>query len=258
MPTFLFDKIVFGPVKSRRLGISLGINLLPVTRKFCNFNCVYCECGLNTTGKGINSLPTRQEVYDALEIKLSEMLQAGTKPDVITFAGNGEPTMHPKFPDIVDDTIQLRNNYFKSAFISVLSNSTMLHKPDVVEALKKVDQNIMKLDSGLLSSIEKINKPVGKYDLGRIIGQLKEFNGNLTIQTMFTRGDVEGVWLDNTTEDDLLAWETSVKDINPKMVMIYTIDRDTPFEGLKKVPREELQVIAKRIQALGIKVQISA
>ena len=258
MSTFLFDKIVFGPVKSRRLGVSLGINLLPVDRKLCNFDCVYCECGLNIKGSSNSPLPLRKEVYEALELKLTEMQQSGETPDVITFAGNGEPTMHPDFDTIIQDTIDLRNQFFPQSLISVLSNSTMLHKPSVVEALKKVDQNILKLDSGLLSTIVKLNKPTGNYDLGKIIAQLKEFEGNLIIQTMFTRGEVDGTMIDNTLEEDVFSWQKTIETIKPKMVMIYTIDRDTPFDGLKKIPKSELESIAQRIKLLGIDIQVSA
>ena len=174
MATFLFDKIVFGPVKSRRLGVSLGINLLPIHRKVCNFDCVYCECGLNMTGTSVDEkLPTREMVSTALRQKLEEMKTKGEAPDVITFAGNGEPTIHPQFAGIIDDTIALRNTYFPSAKISVLSNSTMLHKQDVVEALLKSDQRILKLDSGLESSINQINQPVKAVSVVKLIEQFQ-------------------------------------------------------------------------------------
>lgn len=258
MSTFLFDKIVFGPVKSRRLGVSLGINLSPADRKLCNFDCVYCECGLNAKGAGNGHMPTRKEVSEALELKLAEMQLTKETPDVITFAGNGEPTMHPDFAAIIDDSLALRQKYFPSARVSVLSNSTMLHKPAVVEALKKVDQNILKLDSGLLSTILTLNKPTGSYSVEKIVSQLKEFKQNLIVQTMFTRGEVNGTFIDNTSEPDVTAWQAIIKDVKPGMVMIYTVDRDTPFEGLKKIPKNELEDIAKRIQSLGIETQISA
>jgi wyosine [tRNA(Phe)-imidazoG37] synthetase (radical SAM superfamily) len=258
MATFLFDKIIFGPVKSRRLGISLGINLLPVNCKICNFDCIYCECGFTLAAKEIaNSLPTREEVYQALKAKLYETRQKDESLDVITFAGNGEPTIHPLFPDIIDDTIQLRNNYFPSAAISVLSNSTMLDDPAVVGALKKIDQNILKLDSGLLSTIEILNRPLGKIDLEKLIRQFKQFDGKLIIQSMFIRGTIDGKWVDNTTEDDLQSWEAIIKEVQPQMVMIYTIARDTPYKGLKKIPVKVLEEISLRIKKLGIKVQIS-
>lgn len=257
MTTFLFDNVVFGPVKSRRLGVSLGINLLPVDRKFCNFDCVYCECGLNESGRGTSHLPTRSGVYHALEAKLMDMQQAGETPDVITFAGNGEPTMHPEFAEIVNDTITLRNQFFPTAAISVLSNSTMLHKTNVLEALKRVDQNIMKLDSGLMDTIMKLNSPTGNYDVAKIVEQLESFQGKLIVQTMFTRGNVNGVWIDNTSSEDLKSLEDALKRIKPGKVMIYTIDRDTPYQGLQKIPKEELMEIAQRFECLGIEVQVS-
>jgi wyosine [tRNA(Phe)-imidazoG37] synthetase (radical SAM superfamily) len=258
MSTFLFDKIIFGPIHSRRLGVSLGINLLPVTHKLCNFNCVYCECGLNQVEKGSQkTLPTRHEVYEALETKLTEMLSHDQIPDVITFAGNGEPTLHPEFSEIVDDAILLRNKYVQTAAISVLSNSTMLHKPKVVDALKKVDQNIMKLDSGLLSTIKKLNQPTGNYNLQTISDQLKSFNGEVIIQTLFTHGEINGVSMDNTTEENLQAWVEIIGEILPKKVMIYSLDRDTPYQGLEKVSKEELLKISQRLKKFPIEVMVT-
>jgi wyosine [tRNA(Phe)-imidazoG37] synthetase (radical SAM superfamily) len=255
--TFLFDKIVFGPVHSRRLGVSLGINLLPVDRKVCNFDCVYCECGINPSGSLKAKMPDRKEVYTHLKDKLMDMKDKKSLPDVITFAGNGEPTIHPDFAGIIDDTIELRNSYCPSAAISVLSNATMLHKQEVVNALKKVDQNILKLDSGLEKTIDKLNRPNKKPDIKTLIGQFSQFNGKLIIQSMFTRGDIDGKYMDNTCEEDVNAWISCIAQIKPEMVMIYTIDRDTPFEGLKKVPVKELKLIEKKVSSLGIKTQVS-
>jgi wyosine [tRNA(Phe)-imidazoG37] synthetase (radical SAM superfamily) len=258
MSTFLFDKIVFGPVKSRRLGVSLGVNLLPVTRKICNFDCVYCECGLNIEGKAKGSvLPKREEVSHDLEMRLQEMVASGELPDVITFAGNGEPTMHPDFMDIIEDTLLLRDKYCKTARVSVLSNATMLHKPSVVKALQMIDQNILKLDSCVPATVQKLNQPIGTFDLSKVISQLQQFEGKLVIQTMFTRGTVNGNLIDNTTDEELNAWQAAVKQINPAMVMIYTVARDTPYDGLKKLSVAELTVIGKRITDIGLEVQVS-
>ena len=258
MGTFLFDKIVFGPVKSRRLGISLGINLLPVDAKYCNYDCIYCECGLNEenpiAGK---KLPTRIEVYNALTQKLNEMHKERVLPDVITFAGNGEPTMHPSFPEIIDDTIALRNKYSPKTKISVLSNSSMLHRDAVVSALKKVDQNIIKLDSGNISSINSINQPSKQVNLKNWVESVKKFNGGFILQTMFVRGEIKETMIDNTTEDDLSPWLEILKETAPQMVMIYTIDRDAPYKSLKKVPKYDLEKIAARVIELGISVQVS-
>jgi wyosine [tRNA(Phe)-imidazoG37] synthetase (radical SAM superfamily) len=258
MNTFLFDKIVFGPVKSRRLGISLGINLLPTECKICNFNCIYCECGWNNSDEmKAHKLPSRYDVYQALENKLEEMQEADEKPDVITFAGNGEPTLHPEFPKIVDDTIKLRNEYFPSTQISVLSNSTMLHKRGVIEALQKVDQNILKLDSAIPSTIKLLNQPVKKMDLTQLFDNFKLFQGKLIIQTLFTKGNYNGVWVDNTSESELRAWEKAIIEIAPTKVMIYSIDRNTPLSVLQKVPFAELNEIAQRIRQKGITVQVA-
>jgi wyosine [tRNA(Phe)-imidazoG37] synthetase (radical SAM superfamily) len=255
--TFLFDQIIFGPVHSRRLGVSLGINLLPTDRKICNFDCIYCECGLNPTKGEKTKLPTRQEVFENLKNKLTDLRDKKSLPDVITFAGNGEPTIHPEFAGIIDDTVELRNKICPSAAISVLSNATMLHKPEIIEALKKVDQNILKLDSGLEQTINIFNRPNKKIPIEILIDQLAQFKGRLIIQSMFTRGEINGKMVDNTQEEDLEAWITCIAKIRPEMVMIYTIERDTPFDGLKKVPLTELNQIAAKISDLGIITQIS-
>lgn len=258
MATFLFDKIVFGPVNSRRLGVSLGMNLSPIHKKVCNFDCIYCECGLNTEGNQVNEqLPTQAIVYKALQDKLVEMKNLGEVPDVITFAGNGEPTMHPDFAGIIEDTVELRNKFFPKAKISVLSNATMLHKQAVVGALLQADQNILKLDSGLDSTIEALNKPVKKIPVNKLVSQLQQFKGKLIIQSLFTRGNVGEMYIDNTTEPDITSWLDCLKLINPEMAMIYTIDRDTPYDGLQKVPVHELEAIAHRVSLLGIKTQVN-
>ena len=259
MSTFLFDQTIFGPVISRRLGISLGINLLPNDSKLCSFDCIYCECGWNPekgTAKAI--LPTRIEVKRLLRVKLSEMKDEGELPDVITFAGNGEPTLHPDFAVIIDDTLLIRNELCPGARIAVLSNSTMLHKPKVVEALKKVDDNILKLDSGFVETIRLLDQPVGRFDLPSVVNNLKQFDGQLIIQTMFIRGNFKGNIIDNTTEPELKAWIAILQQIRPRQVMIYTIARDTPANDLWKVSTEELETIAAQvINETGLEVQVS-
>lgn len=257
MSTFLFDKIVFGPVKSRRLGTSLGINLLPVNAKICTFNCIYCECGFNFKPQEAH-IPTREEVKNALRIALSEMKVDSKKLDVITFAGNGEPTMHTDFAGIVDDTIALRNEFFPEAKISVLSNSTLIHKPSVFEALNKVDNNILKLDSVFDHTIRLLNQPGSATFSGKwLIEHLKRFNGNLIIQTLFLQGEIEGQQINNTTEEELSAWLDAVNEIRPKQVMIYTLARDTPVLALKKASHKQLSQIAERVKALGIEISVS-
>jgi wyosine [tRNA(Phe)-imidazoG37] synthetase (radical SAM superfamily) len=259
MSTFLFDRIIFGPVKSRRLGVSLGINLLPATKKLCNFNCIYCECGWTTDANLEKShLPERNEIYRALEKKLSEMKEKNRPPDVITFAGNGEPTLHPEFPGIVDDCIELRNKYFPKARIAVLSNSTTITIPGIKKALMKVDQNILKLDSGFDLTVRVHNQPRVNVKVAELIRNLKEFNGQLIIQTLFLRGSYNGKIIDNTTPEEIDAWLKAIEMIKPYEVMIYTISRDTPEGGqLSKVPHAELKRIAGMVNRLGIKTSVS-
>jgi wyosine [tRNA(Phe)-imidazoG37] synthetase (radical SAM superfamily) len=259
MATFLFDKTIFGPVFSRRLGVSLGINLLPNDSKICSFDCIYCECGRNPEKRTKKSvLPSREEVKTKLRQKLEEMNVEGKLPDVITFAGNGEPTLHPDFHTIIYDTIELRNELCPKARIAVLSNSTMLHKNSVVDALKKIDDNILKFDSAFAETIELLDCPSGNFNIDEIVDRLKEFGGTQIIQTMFISGEYNGVSVDNTSKRELDAWVEKIAYIKPKQVMIYTIARDTPVDTLKKVPLEVLNSIAERVEReLNIPVQVS-
>ena len=258
MSTFLFDEIIFGPVKSRRLGVSLGINLLPTNIKVCSFDCIYCECGWTPkkyTEKA--KLPTRLEVKEKLEFKLTEMAVQKELPDVITFAGNGEPTLHPEFAGIIDDTILLRNRLAPNARIAVLSNATMLHKPTVFNALLKVEDNIQKLDSAYSSTIEIMDCPNGNFDLNRLVNQLSAFNGKVIIQTMFIKGTFKDQVVDNTTETEISAWIELLKKIKPAQVMLYSVDRDTPLETLTRVQSTELKAIAAIVADAGIPTLVS-
>lgn len=257
MATIIYPSPIFGPVRSRRLGISLGVNLLPGDGKICTFDCLYCECGFNADHRPKMHIPTREEVAAALENKLSEMKAEGTLPNVITFAGNGEPTTHPRFNGIIDDTIALRDKYCPNAKVSVLSNSTMIARPEVFEALQKVDNNILKLDTVDLEYIKRIDRPTGEYDLEEIIRHMKAFNGKAIIQTMFLKGEVDGVSVDNTGDEYVEPWIKAVKEIAPREVMIYTIDRETPHRGLLKATREELDRIVAMLEREGIKASAS-
>jgi len=259
MSTFLFDKIVFGPVKSRRLGVSLGINLLPVNSKICNYDCIYCECGwTEKLHRGKPVLPTRTEVNLALKERLLEMSAKSEYPDVITFAGNGEPTMHPDFAGIIDDTIEIRNNFCPAAGIAVLSNATLIYKPAVSLALSKVDQNILKLDTVIENSFRLINKAAKNISIEKIIDNLVNFKTKVILQTLFLKGEFGGEKFDNTSEDELSGLINAYKKIRPEKVMIYTFERDTAASGLQKIPAEKLKIIAKRIQSEGFAVEVSA
>ncbi len=257
MSAFLFPSPIFGPVHSRRLGTSLGVNLLPESGKVCTFDCIYCECGLNNQVKTNDKMPTRELVREELERTLSEMKNRGDQLDIITFAGNGEPTAHPKFAEIIDDTISLRDRYYPNTKIGVLTNGTQIHKPKVFEALKKIEDNIQKLDTVDEAYINRIDRPVSHYSLSEQIERLKAFEGKLKIQTMFMGGkDSDGVDVDNTTEEFVGPWLEVVKALAPQEVMIYTLDRDTPLHQLKKTPPEVLDGIAERLRQAGLKVVI--
>ena len=253
----LFDQVIFGPIHSRRLGLSLGVNLLPVDAKICSFNCIYCECGFNTTMQEF-PFPTRVQVKEILTTKLQQMTAVGEIPDVITFAGNGEPTLHPDFEGIIDDTLELRNQFCPSAKVSVLSNSTRIHKPHIFSALKKVDNNILKFDSAIDRTMKLIDQPVGKHiNVSWLTEQLQCFEGNLIIQTMFLRGEYQGEKIDNTTDEEVDAWISALVKIKPKQVMMYSLDRDTPVQNLQKVNVDELNSIAEKVRAKGFEVSVA-
>jgi len=252
----IFHQIIFGPVQSRRLGISLGVNLLPTDAKICSYNCIYCECGFNTSMREA-PIPSRKQVAQLLEVKLVEM-KAEQKPlDVITFAGNGEPTLHPEFDKIIDDTIELRDKYYPETKISVLSNSSRIDKPKVFDALLKVDNNILKFDSAIERSYQIIDQPMDKgkkISVDWLIEHLKKFDGQLIIQTMFLRGEYKGEKFDNTTPEEVAAWLDALERIKPKQVMIYSLDRAAPVDSLEKIPSTELNSIAEKARERGFDV----
>jgi wyosine [tRNA(Phe)-imidazoG37] synthetase (radical SAM superfamily) len=255
MSTIIYPSPIFGPVHSRRLGLSLGINLLPADGKVCSFDCIYCECGFNGDHRPRLPMPTREEVATKLEAKLQQMAAEGQLPDVLTFAGNGEPTCHPHFAEIIGDTILLRNQYCPQAKVSVLSNATMIHRHEVHDALMCVDNNIQKLDTVNPDYIRLVDRPCGHYDVEQQIAHLKAFNGHVIIQTMFMRGTLSvegGLSVDNTGEEYVAPWLCALRAIAPSQVMVYTIDRETPAHGLQKATREQLDAIRDRVIALGI------
>lgn len=258
MGTIIYPSPIFGPIHSRRLGISLGINLLPADGKACTFDCIYCECGYNADHRPHTPLPTREQVREALEKQLQSMKENGPTPNVLTFAGNGEPTSHPYFPEIIADTVALRDKYFPEAKVSVLSNATQTGKEKVRQALLKVDNNIQKLDTVNESYILELDRPTGPYSVQQVIENLKKFKGHVIIQTMFLKGlSPEGRNMDNTTDDFVLPWLQAVKEIQPEKVMIYTIDRETPDQQLLKATHEELDRIVDLLRAEGLEASAS-
>lgn len=258
MQTVLFHSTIFGPIHSRRLGTSLGINLMPADGKVCSFDCLYCEAGFNAQGAGRAGLPSRAEVCRLLDEKLSSMKAVGEAPDVITFSGNGEPTLHPDFEGIIDDTLALRDRHFPAAKVSVLSNATRLDRDGVVRALKRVDNNILKLDSAIDSTVRLLDRPTSAtYSVARVVEQLRQFGPQCIIQTMILRGEADGQIIDNTTDTEVDALLQAYLTVNPGEVMLYSIDRKTPCESLVKVDRAELEAIAERMRGAGIKVSVS-
>lgn len=259
----LFEEIVYGPIHSRRLGTSLGMELMPLEHKLCTFNCVYCECGWNEPVSH-PKLPTRGEVRAALEEKLINGANGangenGGCLDVITFSGNGEPTLHPQFLDIIRDTCELRDRYCPTAKVSVLSNSTQLGRTDVVEALRLCDNRILKLDAATDTMMRRIDLPVNEQlTVAQLMAWLGQFDGDFTLQTCFLRGEHAGQPIDNTTPEELDAWYRAVDTLRPKQIMIYVIDRKTPEEHLEKISREEMERIAAPLVAKGYDVIISA
>ncbi|MBQ2290943.1 MAG: radical SAM protein [Paludibacteraceae bacterium] len=251
----LFTSIVYGPIHSRRLGVSLGINLMPTNAKLCTFDCVYCECGWNQPVSH-PQLPTREQVRDALKAQLQNL---NTPLNVITFSGNGEPTLHPNFLGIIQDTCELRDLYCPEAKISVLSNSTQLMREDVVEALRLCDNRILKLDSAIDDTMRLIDQPVNpNLSVEQIVERLQQFDGDFTLQTCFLRGEYQGQIIDNTTSEELQAWYQIIEVLHPKQVMIYVIDRTTPLQTLSKVPAEQMQQIAQPLRDKGIDVIVCA
>ena len=257
MTGILFHEIVFGPVKSRRFGISLGINLLPVDSKLCSYDCIYCECGLTRHGKGHKpALFFKEQIMNALEQRLQQLKGGSMEPDSITFAGNGEPTLHPEFLPIMQGVVALRNKYFPLAKITVLSNATMLHHGTVREGLSLADNNVLKLDAGTDAVFQSINRPLSPLSINEIVSRLIGFNGNLIVQTLFIRGTINGKQVDNTTSTEVEAWLGHLRRIRPRLVMIYPIDRATPFATLEKISTTELNLIARQVKEAGIEAEV--
>jgi wyosine [tRNA(Phe)-imidazoG37] synthetase (radical SAM superfamily) len=247
-----FDEIVFGPIFSRRLGSSLGVNLLPSKGKLCNFDCVYCECGWNKDGIAERVFPRLEDVRRAMEEKMSKAASDGVPVDSITFSGNGEPTMNPDFPEIIDVTLELRDKYFPKAKVSVLSNATLIGRPSVAEALMRVDNPILKIDASSDSLIARINKPVGRYRLEEVIEAMMKFDGAFVLQTMFLKSPD----FDTTAPEALNEWMDIVRKVRPREIMVYTIDRETPDKSLAKYTVEEMTAFVQPLIDEGFKIQI--
>jgi wyosine [tRNA(Phe)-imidazoG37] synthetase (radical SAM superfamily) len=257
MSGFLFHEVVFGPVRSRRLGLSLGINLLPLHSKYCSFNCIYCECGWTPpVHEEELQLPSRARVAEALEKALQELVAENYIPDALTYAGNGEPTIHPEFPGIVEDTLALRDRYVPASRVTILSNSSRVHVPEVFRALLSLDDNIQKLDAGQERLFRLINNPVAPEDFERMVAGLAAFRGKVIIQSMFLRGEYRGEIIDNTADKEVSEWISRLKEIGPSRIMIYAVARATPVHRIERIPLAELERIAATAQASGLAVSV--
>ena len=248
----LREETVFGPIHSRRLGSSLGINLLPVNGKICSFDCIYCECGWNRDGKDDKRLPSAAEVRSALQDKLSALMLEGVRIDSITFSGDGEPTLNPEFPRIIEDTLRLRDVFYPDAKVSVLSNATRVHVPEVFEALRKVDNPIMKIDAPTDELVRLIDNPAPGYSLARTIEALRRFEGDFVLQTMFLRSPD----FDSSSPEVLDGWKAIVRDLRPRKIMVYTIDRPTPMQGLEKFSVELMRSLVSDLIEEGFNIDI--
>lgn len=250
----LREETVFGPIRSRRLGSSLGINLLPTKGKLCNFDCIYCECGWNADGRGDKRIPSAAQVRSALEDKLAECMLAGTRIDSITFSGDGEPTINPDFPRIIEDTLTLRDIYYPNAKVSVLSNATTVSSPEIVDALKRVDNPILKIDAPTTELAERINRPYKGYDVPSVVEALKAFEGDFVLQTMFLKSED----FDSSSPEVIGAWMDIVRTLRPRQIMVYTIDRPTPQAGLRKFTAEQMRSLVQPLVDEGFDIQIKA
>ena len=258
MSTILFHEIVYGPIHSRRMGSSLGVNLLPYDGKLCSFDCIYCECGFNKDFRTNTRVPDAENFRAAMEDKLISLQKENAHLDVITFAGNGEPTANPHFSQIIDYTIELRDKYFPETKISVLTNGMNVRKPAVFDALRKVDNPILKLDSAFDETVKIVDRPnSSQYSVANQVELYKQFEGNFILQTMFLKGEFEGKQMDNSTDAEVSAWLKLVKELKPREVMIYTIDRETPAKRLEKVSIERLREIAAEVEKLGIRTNVA-
>ncbi len=256
--TFLFDDIIVGPIHSRRMGVSLGVNLLPTNGKICNFNCIYCECGWTKKDEGVKlHFNPKEEVLRLLEDVLKGRKERGEAMDVITFAGNGEPTSHPDFAEIIDKTLELRDKYFPNVKVCVLTNATFVNKDTVRNALEKVDKAMLKIDAGSDAKISVINDPYKSYRLSDVVDGIKKFRGEIIIQTMFLHGTEFGKVADNTSKEDVAQWIEVLKDIQPNEVVIYTLDRDTPSKSISRLSVEELEEIGKEVEKAGFKCTVT-
>lgn len=246
----LQDELVYGPVRSRRLGWSLGVNVFPPGRKICNFNCAYCQYGWTRESESAvapEDWPAPTSIADAVRLALRKIKRAGRHLDRITLAGNGEPTLHPRFSEIVERLRIVRDEECHDARLAVLSNAGTLDRPAVLDALRRVDEAYLKLDTADAGTFKRLNgAPTG---LPRILEALRTLP-HVTIQSLFTRDATRRV--DNTTPEEVERWIAALKAIAPEAVHVYSVDRDPAWAALEKISKEEMQAIVDRARAAGL------
>jgi wyosine [tRNA(Phe)-imidazoG37] synthetase (radical SAM superfamily) len=235
----LKEGIIYGPVNSRRLGRSVGINLLPVRGKVCSFDCIYCQYGhtrVKTLDPGPEGFPTFGEVILAAETAL----KSAPDFDSFTFSGNGEPTLHPQWPEIVEAVRQLRDRHRPGVRLSLLSNSSTAVRPQVQATLLRLDAPIMKLDAGDDVTLAAINRPVNGIRVKSILDGLAGVPG-LIIQSVMLEGVVT-----NSAGNAFENWLGALAMLRPLQVQVYSTDRPVPVAGVERVRPERLQEIAAR------------
>ena len=256
MATFLFDKHVFGPVKSRRLGNSLGINLLSTHYKVCDFDCIYCECGWTHHKPDSKKFIEKQKFIQLLETKLSQLERDKIPVDYITYAGNGEPTLHPYFLEIAKKVSELRDQYFPKCSIALLSNGSTLSKEKIKASFAYIEDVILKIDAGHQQLFQLINRPNEHLQLDDICNNMVNLQGNFIAQSMFLKGNADGVEFDNSDQKVVAKWKEKIQMLRPKYVQIYSISRDTPLESIQPISKERLQNIAEQLENMGIHAEV--
>ncbi|MBI4475527.1 MAG: radical SAM protein [Acidobacteria bacterium] len=254
----LLDSIVYGPVKSRRLGCSLGINLLPPRLKVCTFNCAYCQYGWTRAiaedgAPRVGAWPAPWTVFAAVYARVERAHRVGERIDRLTIAGHGEPTLHPEFEEVIDRLCALRDRWAPRVPLAILSNSTTAAWPAVRRALVRVDERYMKLDAGSEDLLRRLNGSL--RPLSRIVDSLHHVP-DVTIQAMFVRDGTGNI--DNTTDKAVTDWLAALIRIHPTRVHLYTIDRDPAWPYLRRVSEPRLREIAERVQTAGIPAEVFA
>ncbi|MDO8666925.1 MAG: hypothetical protein Q7J79_09955 [Gemmatimonadales bacterium] len=251
----LWERIINGPMHSRRLGLSLGLNILPPRSKLCTFDCPYCECGFNTPKAHGQRWPSPDLVADALRKTIGFLKERGERgergekgeiggtsglPDWVTFAGNGEPTMHPRFPVVVERVLATRDEVAPGLRVGILSNGLAAGKPSIRGALNRLDARMMKLDPGPTGTVNGL-----AYDREPLVRSYLELK-DVIVQAMF----VQGPGFDCGSEESVAEWLGWLERVRPTAVHIYSLDRAPADLAVQPVARDRLDAIADRARSV--------